>query len=379
MKLGVDASNLRRGGGLTHLVELLRAAHPSAQGFSKVTVWAGRETLSRVADRPWLVKSHQAQLDGGLLQRTLWQRFRLSGLAREASCDVLFVPGGLFTGDFHPMVTVSQNLLPFEWRELRRFGVSPMAVKLAILRVAQTRTFRGSDGLVFLTRYARDVVMRIVKSTAGTSRIIPHGIDERFSRAPRSQLALQAMDRPIRVLYVSIIDEYKHHDEVAVAVAALRASGVPIELELIGPAYWPALKRLEKHLTGLDPESAFLKYLGVVDYEDLPERYGAADICVFASSCENLPIILLEGMRAGLPIACSNRGPMPEVLGDAGVYFDPGHPTDIARALRALIDSPELRLRLAAAAFERSRAYSWRRCADETFAYLAEVAGGALS
>jgi len=379
MKLGVDASNLRRGGGVTHLVELLRAADPPAQGFSQVTVWSGRETLRRVADRPWLVKSHQAQLDGSLLRRSLWQRFRLSRLAREASCDVLFVPGGLFTGDFRPMVTVSQNLLPFEWKELRRFGASPMAVKLAILRVAQTRTFRGSEGLVFLTRYARDAVLRIAKSTAGSNRIIPHGIDERFGRAPRAQSPPQAMDRPIRVLYVSIIDVYKHQEEVVDAVAALRASGAPVELELVGPAYPPALKRLEKRLSRLDPERAFVNYAGAVAYEGLPGWYGAADICVFASSCENLPIILLEGMRSGLPIACSNRGPMPEVLGDAGVYFDPESPTDIARALRALIESPELRSRLAAAAFERSLAYSWTRCADETFAYLAEVARGARS
>jgi len=44
--------------------------------------------------------------------------------------------------------------------------------------------------------------------------------------------------------------------------------------------------------------------------------------------------ILVEAMASGLPIACSNRGPMPEVLGDAGVYFDPEDPHDIARALR---------------------------------------------
>lgn len=379
MILGIDASNIRGGGGLTHFVELLRAATPESHDFSRVVVWSGRATLSRLADRPWLVKSHQTRLDGGLLQRSLWQRFRLSPLAREAGCDVLLVPGGLFTGDFRPMVAVSQNLLPFEWKELRRFGASRMAAKLAILRFAQTRTFRQSDGLVFLTRYARDVVMHIVKATAGGNRIIPHGIDDRFSHAPRAQFTVAALQRPIRILYVSIVDVYKHQIEVVDAVAALRASGVAVELELVGPAYPPALKRLERQLSRLDPGRTFVTYTGAVGYAELPTRYERADICVFASSCENLPIILLEGMRSGLPIACSNRGPMPEILGEAGAYFDPESPADIARALRALIDSPELRSRLAAAAFERSCAYSWTRCADDTFAYLADVARAARS
>jgi glycosyltransferase involved in cell wall biosynthesis len=87
-----------------------------------------------------------------------------------------------------------------------------------------------------------------------------------------------------------------------------------------------------------------------------------------------MPNILLEGMASGLPIACSNCGPMPEVLGDAGVYFDPENPKDIARALRELIESPVLRTKSAESSFERVRRYSWRRCADETFRFLAEIA-----
>ena len=65
---------------------------------------------------------------------------------------------------------------------------------------------------------------------------------------------------------------------------------------------------------------------------------------------------------------------MPEVLGDAGVYFAPDDPDDIARALPELIDSPELRARLAKASFERVQGFSWRRCASETFEFLAGVA-----
>ena len=54
MRLGIDASNIRSGGGVTHLVELLRAAEPSAYGFAQVIVWASQATLTRLDERPWL-------------------------------------------------------------------------------------------------------------------------------------------------------------------------------------------------------------------------------------------------------------------------------------------------------------------------------------
>ncbi len=379
MILGIDASNIRGGGGVTHLAELFRAADPVAHGFSQVIVWSGQETLNRIEDRPWLVKSHQPLLDKSFPYRIFWQRFRLSKLARMGGCGLLFVPGGSYAGDFGPVVAMSQNLLPFEWRELRWYGWSWMTLRILILRRLQSRTFRQADGVIFLTRYARDVVMRAIKLTAGKTTTVPHGIDDRFIRPPREQLeiARYSVDRPFRVLYVSIIDMYKHQWQVAEAVAQLRKTGMPVALDLVGPAYTPAMQRLNDTLQRIDPEARFIRYQNAVPHEELHRLYAVADIIVFASSCENMPIILLEGMASGLPIACSNRGPMPEVLADAGVYFDPEQPDEIAAAIRTLIVSPKLRLEKAKAAFERAQAFLWDRCAYETFEFLAAVARGA--
>lgn len=379
MILGIDASNIRAGGGLTHLVELLGHADPPAHGFSRVVVWSGRATLDLLGDWPWLVKSHDARLDHSLPHRTFWQRFRLPASARAAGCDALLVPGGIHSGAFRPVVAISQNLLPFEWREVRRYGWSMMTLRLVALRWLQSRSFRRADGLIFLSRYARDVVMRAIITTRGRRVIVPHGVEERFLRAPRAQLPIDAYspDRPFRIMYVSIIDMYKHQWHVAEAVALLRGTrrdGVPVVLDLVGPAYPPALDRLRQVLQRVDPAGEFVRYWGVVPHHELPARYAQADLCLFASTCENMPSILLEGMASGLPMACSRRGPMPEVLGDAGAYFDPEDPQEIARALGELIDSPELRREKALASFERARAYSWARCADETFGFLANVA-----
>lgn len=375
LTIGIDATNLRLGGGVTHLLELLRAAQPTALGIKCVVIWGSTTTLNAVDDRPWLDKRNPPALNKGLLQRMLWQRYSLSQAAREAGCDVLFVPGGSYAGTFHPVVTMSQNLLPFEMRELRRYGWSLRTLKMLLLRVTQSRTFRQANGVIFLTKYAHDVVLDVAGELRGHTCIIPHGLNPRFNRPPKAQCAIADYndEHPYRVLYVSIIDQYKHQWHVVEALATLRKSGLPIALDLAGPAYPPALKRLNETIARVDADRRWVHYHGAIPFNELHHHYAQADLGLFASSCENMPNILLETMASGLPIACSNLGPMPEVLGDTGVYFDPEQPKEIARALRELIESPQLRTELAQASYQRAQQFSWQRCADETFRFLVAV------
>lgn len=367
---------LAKGGGVTHLIELLTVAEPAKHGIARVVVFGGMQTLAKLPERFWLEKINPPELDSGLFMRTFWQRFKLADATRASACDVLFAPGGSYSAKFHPVVTMSRNMLPFEWRELRRYGWSGLALKLLLLRWVQSITFHRIDGMIFLTEYARQGVLKITGPLSAATSIIPHGLNPRFLVAPKPQLpiSIYSFDKPYRVLYVSIIDQYKHQWHVVEAVAALRQEGIPVSLDLVGPAYPPALKRLQETLSRLDPDGCWARYHGPIPFEALHQHYAVADAGLFASSCENMPNILLETMASGLPIACSNRGPMPEVLGDTGVYFDPEQPRDIARALHELIDSPQLRTELAQASYERAQQYSWQRCADETFKFLASVA-----
>ncbi len=374
MILTIDASNIRVGGGLTHLVEMLRAADPASHGISSVHLWASSATLAHVDGRAWLQKRSDPLLDRGRFRRMLWQRFRLRKLAVEAGCDLLFVPGGVDASGLRPMVTMSQNLLPFEWNEARRFGWSTMTVKCLLLRLAHKRTFREAIGVIFLTDYARDAVLKVTGKLTGATVVVPHGINPRFQLEPRAQEEFLAFStvRPCRVLYVSVVEVYKHHWHVAEAVGALRAEGLPVVLDLVGP---PASgsARLAEALERLDPREQFIRYVGHVPYARLHELYAQADVFVFASSCETFGQILTEAMSAGLPIACSDRSAMPEILSDAGVYFDPESPAEIASALRQLMESAAMRAEKAESASRRARAFSWRRCADETFAFFARA------
>lgn len=167
---------------------------------------------------------------------------------------------------------------------------------------------------------------------------------------------------------------YKHQIEVAYAVARLCDRGIQVTMDFVGPPWGNYADKLTKVVRQLDPSGSFLRVEGAMPFEQLHERYAQADGFVFASSCENLPNILIEAMASGLPIACAQRGPMPEVLGDGGIYFEPESPESIANALKTLVEDRGLQARLAERARARALAYSWKACAEDTFAFLSRFA-----
>lgn len=99
MIIGIDASNLRQGGGRTHLIELLKAANPQIDHFKELHVWGSAATLALLPDAIWLKKVHALMTEGGLIRRTIWQRFVLPRLCTEANCDILFAPGEAWVND----------------------------------------------------------------------------------------------------------------------------------------------------------------------------------------------------------------------------------------------------------------------------------------
>ena len=102
LHLGIDATNIRLGGGITHLSQLLQAGDPIAAGFSRVTVWTSESTAAALPERPWLVKMSSPWMDASLPRRMVGQQFQLPLALTAAGCEVLFSPGGTLPVCGHP-------------------------------------------------------------------------------------------------------------------------------------------------------------------------------------------------------------------------------------------------------------------------------------
>ncbi len=106
----------------------------------------------------------------------------------------------------------------------------------------------------------------------------------------------------------------------------------------------------------------------------LLELYRRCAVFVFPSTVETFGNPLVEAMACGAPIASSNAAAMPEVLGEAALFFDPALIDGMAAALGRLLDDAGLRRELGCKAAARARQFSWPRCAEATLSVIREAA-----
>ncbi|HNT74554.1 MAG TPA: glycosyltransferase family 1 protein [Anaerolineae bacterium] len=370
--VGIDASRCRSGGARAHLLGILNNVTPRTYGIERVHIWSFQSLLDTIPDYPWLVKHSPPALRKSLWCQLHWQACRLTDEVKRAGCHILFTADASTLCRFKPQVVLSQDLLSYEPDVLRLFGWGKARLRLLAILWLQNIAFRRADGVIFLTRYAGNVIQQ---SCGRLPRVayIPHGVDCSFGQIKRQAMWPRSSERPIRCLYVSNATLYKHQWVVIRAIEMLRNQGIDITLTLVGGGSGEAQRKLVKQMTKSDPDNLFVAQKEFLPYAKLANFLAQSDIFVFASSCEAFGITLLEAMAAGLPIACSNRSCLPELLEDAGVYFDPEDHTSIATAIRKLIDDSLLREGVASKAKHLSLQYSWPRCANETWTFIAET------
>jgi len=110
----------------------------------------------------------------------------------------------------------------------------------------------------------------------------------------------------------------------------------------------------------------WVKLLGFVEDEDVSKLYRLALALVHPSKMEGFGLTGLEAMSVGLPVISSNTSCLPEVYGDAALYFNPSDQDDLVSCLETLLKDSELRSVMAVRGRRQAKKYSWRKMAQET-------------
>lgn len=372
IRIGIDSSSTREGGGVRHLMEILNNVHSDKHNIEVIKVWGNQRTLGKLPNFSWLEKIHVPNLEKSIFHRVFWWLFIFDRILRK-ECDILLSTGGTFVGRFKPVVAMSRNMLVFDLKERSRYGWSMNRLRLISLNFAQSRTFLNASGIIFVSKYAQRSISEQLSLSRKNTKVIHHGISKDFFSSPKIQKIFEKGDL-IKLLYVSTIDEYKHQWNVVEAVYNLRAENYNLEIDFIGGnGFEPSMTKFKESLKKFDPYHEFINYHGMVNHHDIVDYYRQADIFVYSSTCENMPNILIEAMSAGLPIASSNYHPMPEFIQDGTEYFEPTSVASTQQVLELLIKNPKRREEIANRAYALATEYSWEKCADETFSFLNEV------
>ena len=135
---------------------------------------------------------------------------------------------------------------------------------------------------------------------------------------------------------------HKNHETIFRALQILKsAHGITPHVYFTGSSteHRSVLDRLAQDLGIVEQ----VHFLGFLSPEGLQAVFSAATAMVFPSKFEGFGLPILEAFHARLPVLCSNATTLPEVAGDAALYFDPDSPIELAALMREILNSPELR------------------------------------
>jgi glycosyltransferase involved in cell wall biosynthesis len=248
------------------------------------------------------------------------------------------------------------------------------AATTRLWRIVVPPVARRADRVIVLARAgAQDVVEHLGVNESDID-IVPLAArgDELPAPTPAAELRtrLGLGEGPL-ILTVSAKKVHKNLERLVRAMALVTERWPTAVLVMPGnpTAHEQELRELSREL-GIAENVSFPAYVDAADLEGL---YALADCFVFASINEGFGIPLLEAMRRGVPVACSNASALPEVAGDAALYFDPYSVHGIADALSELIGDPVVAKRLSVLGRERERTFTWEATARGTLASYARA------
>lgn len=173
------------------------------------------------------------------------------------------------------------------------------------------------------------------------------------------------------VLCVGAINRRKNVTRLLEAFRKLKKSNLDMQLVLVGRIFWP-FADLKRMIDELDLMHDVIHLENIPD-EDLLYLYNAAEAMVYPSLYEGFGLPLVEAMACGTPIIASNATSIPEVVGDAGVLFDPNSVDDIAEKMAIVLKDPRARSEMSGKSLERSKRFSWQEAAQRTISLYNSV------
>jgi len=347
--------------GLETYARELTSALLREQPDLRLTAFVNREASS---DPMWreLVPTVTVPVYGR--RRSSWVRGEqvlLPRLAQRAGVDVVHSLASTAPswGSFRRVVTIHDVIYRIHpeahagWRSLAMRALVPLAA-------------RRSDRVLVPSRATREDLIRLLKVPAEKIDLVPNGLGAspvaRWDSEEELRRRYDLGTRPF-VLTVSLKRPNKNLLRLLEAMALIPGERRPI-LVLAGHATpYEAELRARAVDLGLGEHTRFL---GWVPSEELEGLYRSATCFVFPSLYEGFGLPVLEAMARGTPVACSNRGALIEVAGDAALLFDPEQPDAIAAAIEKLLADPIERERLSRAGREQAAGFTWAEAAKRT-------------
>jgi glycosyltransferase involved in cell wall biosynthesis len=393
VRLFINATSARTGGGVAHLTWLLHALakiEPSLE-ILVLTTQSPPDRLRGLPERFW-VRAHPADT-WALPRRLMWESTRLPDMIKRWGADVYLSFGsfGLLRSPC-PQVMICAQPLYFSERYYREFASKYPVLRIEELgrRALLKATARRSSRIITQTEAMQRQIVAQLGVPPERISVIPHGVHGSFlaedgarrtedggdlKSLPPSSVLRPPSSATRTVLYVSVHQVHKDFDTLVRAAAILRDRGLSdVQFLFTGS---PDDNQFSRATAGLVRELGLeetIHFVGLVPNDQIHSLYRSADAFAFPSWAETFGIPLVEAMACGVPVVAADIEVNREVAADAALYHAVSNPESLATQLIRILEDRELSEQLAKVGRRRSQQFTWDRAARKTLAALQEAA-----
>jgi glycosyltransferase involved in cell wall biosynthesis len=278
-----------------------------------------------------------------------------------AGCDV-FLAANYFLPRLHSAVA-RKRVITIHDLTYKRFPELLQKETLANLESQMMREITKADAIVCVSESTRRDLLRFYDVDPTRAVTIHSGLAAAPAAEPVDLLP------PRYILFVSTIEPRKNLDTLLDAYERMRANGkYDGSLVVVGKVGWKSESIVPRLRS---PGVVHLDYLRP---GQLATVYQRAEVFVFPSIYEGFGFPLLEAMHHGVPSIAARSSSLPEIGGDAALYFDAKDAATLASLIERVTEDAALRATLAAKGREQAARFRWDVAADETLAVLRRVA-----
>lgn len=360
MKIAINAlfiqPNHNYGAG-TYTLELLKALERVGQ--HEYVLIHNRQSGDYFRKHLSTIQLVEAPVSGSnRILRIGYEQFGLQRLARKLGCDLLFCPG--YLGPIVRRMPIVLTIHDCQFRDIAAM-INPQTRRT--YEFLLPKAARVADHIIAISEFSKSRIQHHFKTPDSRVTTVLEGPPELVpdvTRAERQKVLDKfGITKPF-LMSVSGKGPHKNFQRVKAGFLQFKKlTQADVEFVVVG------------HSDEREDDSII--YTGFVSSAERDGLYRAASAYVFGSLYEGFGLTLLEAMQAGLPVASSNAASLPEVGGDACVWFDPTNVDEIGRAIGEVLLDEKVREQCKARNFQQLQKFSWDLCARETEAVFRTV------
>jgi glycosyltransferase involved in cell wall biosynthesis len=389
MRIGIDActwANRRGYGRFTRmLVTTMVAEHPHHQFILVADQHTAADCDFPAGAQVEIVQTREqptqaASADSSRSPADLW---KLSRAVSRLRFDAFLFPSSY---SFYPLfcktpaVVVIHDAIAEQHPKL----IFPGLKSRLLWNLKSWLALRRANRLVTVSEDARNQLAAVFRRPASGIEVISEGPDPSFRPFDVTEIGPAILEKyqlpagvPL-ILYVGGISPHKNLQGLLHALARIERSAWHVVLvgDYAGDSFFGCYKEVLELSRSLNLAER-VTFTGYVGDADLVILYNLATMLVLPSFGEGFGLPVVEAMACGLPVAASNRNSLPEIVGEAGLLFDPLSQEQLAGVITRLLNDESLRNELRTRGLKRIELFSWKTSSRKLISIIEEAANGA--